>query len=198
MGSLVLIPLEARFFPNLNGASLHRAFHVDPPIVSEWLKYCWRDAKTLTHISIYSIWCRNESYSDPHCPNVDFLSVNIVNTMTINLLTFCEQHVSHDRRKGFISITLATPYDITRREEAATRFWSVVFHLKRTWHVIFFSVGLKIWMQYLWIWSFFKIDSTFFSVGKISVLIVYRQCLQTIYNCRVPFNFRTIVTNFRL
>ena len=32
-------------FPNLNGASLHRAFHVHPPIVSKWLKYCWRDVK---------------------------------------------------------------------------------------------------------------------------------------------------------
>ena len=28
-----------------NGASLHRAFHVHPPIVSKWLKYCWRDVK---------------------------------------------------------------------------------------------------------------------------------------------------------
>ena len=44
-GSRVRIPLEARFFPNLNGASLHRAFHVHPSIVSKWLKYCWRDVK---------------------------------------------------------------------------------------------------------------------------------------------------------
>ena len=29
----------------LNGASLHRAFYVHPPIVSKWLKYCWRDVK---------------------------------------------------------------------------------------------------------------------------------------------------------
>ena len=27
-GSRVRIPLEARFFPNLNGVSLHKAFHV--------------------------------------------------------------------------------------------------------------------------------------------------------------------------
>ena len=34
-GSRVRILLEARFFPNLNGASLHRAFHVHPSIVSK-------------------------------------------------------------------------------------------------------------------------------------------------------------------
>ena len=34
-GSRVRIPLEARFFPNLNSVSLHRAFHVHP----------WRDVK---------------------------------------------------------------------------------------------------------------------------------------------------------
>ena len=34
-GSRVRIPLEARFFPNLNGTSLHRAFHVHPSIVSK-------------------------------------------------------------------------------------------------------------------------------------------------------------------
>ena len=34
-GSRVRIPLEARFFPNLNGASLHRAFHVHPSIISK-------------------------------------------------------------------------------------------------------------------------------------------------------------------
>ena len=44
-GSRVRIPLEVRFFPNLNGGSLHRAFHVHPSIVSKWLKYCWRDVK---------------------------------------------------------------------------------------------------------------------------------------------------------
>ena len=51
-GSRVRIPLEARFFPNLNGASLHRAFHVHPSIVSKWLKYCWRDVKPV-HPSIF-------------------------------------------------------------------------------------------------------------------------------------------------
>ena len=50
-GSQVRIPLEARFFPNINGSSLHRAFHVHPSIVSKWLKYCW--CKTLTHPSIH-------------------------------------------------------------------------------------------------------------------------------------------------
>ena len=34
-GSRVRIPLEARFFLNLNGTSLYRAFHVHPPIVSK-------------------------------------------------------------------------------------------------------------------------------------------------------------------
>ena len=32
-GSRVRVPLEARLFPNLNGASLHRAFHVHPAII---------------------------------------------------------------------------------------------------------------------------------------------------------------------
>ena len=44
-GSWVRIPLEARFFPNLNGASLHRAFQLHPSIVPKGLKYCWRDVK---------------------------------------------------------------------------------------------------------------------------------------------------------
>ena len=46
------IPLEARFFPNLNSASLHRAFHVHPSIVLIWLKCCWKGRKTLTHPSM--------------------------------------------------------------------------------------------------------------------------------------------------
>ena len=29
----------------LPDASLHRAFHVHPPVISKWLKYCWRDIK---------------------------------------------------------------------------------------------------------------------------------------------------------
>ena len=76
--------------------------------------------KNLTHSTIYSIMYRNESSSEPHCPNVDFLSVNIVNTMAMEVMT-------GSCRKDFISVTLATPYDITRREEAAIRFWSIVF-----------------------------------------------------------------------
>ena len=59
-GSWVWIPLEARFFPNLNCASLHRAFHVHPSIVSKWLKYCWKGCKTLTHPSIH------HNYSAPY------------------------------------------------------------------------------------------------------------------------------------
>ena len=46
MGSRIRIPLEARFLPNLSGASLHRAFHVHPSIVSIWLKFCWKGRKT--------------------------------------------------------------------------------------------------------------------------------------------------------
>ena len=38
-GSRVRIPLDASFGPNLNGASLHRAFYVHPSIVLIWLKY---------------------------------------------------------------------------------------------------------------------------------------------------------------
>ena len=38
-GSRVRIPLDASFGPNLNGASLHRAFNVHPSIVLIWLKY---------------------------------------------------------------------------------------------------------------------------------------------------------------
>ena len=30
---------------------------------------------------IYSNLCRNDSYSELNCPNVDFLSVNIINTI---------------------------------------------------------------------------------------------------------------------
>ena len=50
------------FSPNLNGASLHRAFHVHPSIVSKWLKYCWRDLKpsliqSLCHTDpLYQVW----------------------------------------------------------------------------------------------------------------------------------------------
>ena len=52
MGSWVRIPLEVRFCPNLNSASLHRAFHIYPSIVLIWLKYCWKGCKTLIHPSI--------------------------------------------------------------------------------------------------------------------------------------------------
>ena len=46
--------------------------------------------------------------------------------------------------------------------------------LKRTWHAIFFSRTKGPIMRYLWILreSFSKIGSTFFSLGKIAVLIV--------------------------
>ena len=56
-GSRVGIPLEARFFPNLNGASLHRAFHVHPSIVSKWLKYCWKDVNPNSSIHDQSLRC---------------------------------------------------------------------------------------------------------------------------------------------
>ena len=51
-GSRGRIPLEARFLPNLNGASLHRTFHVHPSITSKLLKYCWKGSKTLTNPSM--------------------------------------------------------------------------------------------------------------------------------------------------
>ena len=37
-----LNPAEGEILPE---PSLHRAFHVHPPIVSKCLKYCWRDVK---------------------------------------------------------------------------------------------------------------------------------------------------------
>ena len=65
------------------------------------------------------------------------------------------------------------------QKEAATRFWSAIFHLKRTRHAIFSRRTKGPIMQYLWIWleSFSKTDGTFFSVDKIAVLIV----LQTLF-----------------
>ena len=42
----------ARFGPNLNGASLHRAFYVHPSIVLIWLKYCWIGCETANHPSM--------------------------------------------------------------------------------------------------------------------------------------------------
>ena len=63
------------------------------------------------------------------------------------------------------------------QQEAATRFWYAVFHLERTWQVIYFSRTKGPIMRYLYIWweSFSKIDSTFFSVDKIAVLIVLQK-----------------------
>ena len=49
MGSWVQILLQARFFWNLNDASLHRALHVHPSIVLIWLKYCWKGWKAPNH-----------------------------------------------------------------------------------------------------------------------------------------------------
>ena len=56
-GSRVRIPLEERFFPNIDGTSLHRAFHVRPSIVLIWLKYCWKGHK-IPNSSIHQIWLR--------------------------------------------------------------------------------------------------------------------------------------------
>ena len=41
-----LNPAGGEILPNLNGASLKRAFHVHPSIVSKCLKYCWKGHKT--------------------------------------------------------------------------------------------------------------------------------------------------------
>ena len=43
------VRMEARFFSNLNGASLHSAFHFHLSIVLIWLKYCWKGSKTATN-----------------------------------------------------------------------------------------------------------------------------------------------------
>ena len=43
------VRMEARFFSNLNGASLHSAFHVHLSIVLIWLTYCWKGRKTATN-----------------------------------------------------------------------------------------------------------------------------------------------------
>ena len=39
-------PADGEIFPKLNGASLHRVFHVYPSIVLIWLKYGWKGRKT--------------------------------------------------------------------------------------------------------------------------------------------------------
>ena len=44
----------------------------------------------------YSILCRNESNSEPHCLIADVLSEILVNNLFIHLLTFTERLVSHD------------------------------------------------------------------------------------------------------
>ena len=43
------IRMEARFFSNLNGASLHSAFNFHLSIILLWLKYCWKGRKTATN-----------------------------------------------------------------------------------------------------------------------------------------------------
>ena len=48
-GSRFRIPMDASFGPNLNGASLHRAFYVYPFIVLIWLKCCWFGSVTANH-----------------------------------------------------------------------------------------------------------------------------------------------------
>ena len=53
----VRIPLEERFFPNIDGTSLHRAIHVRPSIVPIWLKYSWKGRK-IPNSSIHQIWLR--------------------------------------------------------------------------------------------------------------------------------------------
>ena len=47
--SRVRIQLETRTVPNLNSASLHRAFYVHPSINPIRLKYCWNGRKTPNH-----------------------------------------------------------------------------------------------------------------------------------------------------
>ena len=45
------VRMRARFFSNLNGASLHSAFHFHISIVLIWLKYCWKGKPQLIHES---------------------------------------------------------------------------------------------------------------------------------------------------
>ena len=47
-------PAGGEILPEPKRTSLHRAFHVHPSIVLKWLKYCWRDVKTLTRLSFIS------------------------------------------------------------------------------------------------------------------------------------------------
>ena len=51
-GSRVQILLEARFFPNLNGTSLHRALriHSSLSVVLMWLKYCCNTSVTIPNL----------------------------------------------------------------------------------------------------------------------------------------------------
>ena len=53
-GSLVRIPLDASFGPNLNGASLHKVFLCSPfhrPDMIE-IQYCWTGCETANHPSM--------------------------------------------------------------------------------------------------------------------------------------------------
>ena len=70
-GSRVRILLEASFFSNLNGASLHSAFHARPSIVLIWLKQCWKGRKKqLIHPSeitgnlLYGVTCISSSIKE--------------------------------------------------------------------------------------------------------------------------------------
>ena len=47
--SRVGIPLEVEISSWLYGASLHRAFHYRPSILSIWLTLCWKGCKTPNH-----------------------------------------------------------------------------------------------------------------------------------------------------
>ena len=51
MGSRVRVPLEARLFPNLNGSSLHWAFHVHSSIVLIWWNEPRHDKTCLRGVS---------------------------------------------------------------------------------------------------------------------------------------------------
>ena len=62
MGLQLRVQLQARF-PNLNGASLHRAFHVYRSIVPIWLKKCWNGWKLIHPLTNRNMFkrCRRTS-----------------------------------------------------------------------------------------------------------------------------------------
>ena len=52
---------QGKIFSTINRAPLHTAFHYHPPIIQIWLKYCWKDVKSLViRPSISFLACLDE------------------------------------------------------------------------------------------------------------------------------------------